>query len=175
MILSVFILQMNLVISLQLATAAKWGVGLPSKFVVFNILQIISIPSHFQSSQNRKPLSRFLCLRFPPWENPRRIPASQPPMIFPTVHLLGRCEFWRHRRWGRVSRVASGKQPRCFFTLRDVKQSPLLIGNSSINCGFSIAMLVDMMFTWCLYDNYDSELFFYCLLQCLSTEGSSES
>lgn len=62
-----------------------------------------------------------------------------------------------------------------FFTVRYVKQSPLLIGNSSINRGFSIAMLVDMMFTWCLYDNYDSELFFYCLLQCLSTEGSSES
>lgn len=61
MILSVFILQMNLVISLRLATAAKWGVGLPSKFVVFNIFQIISIQSHFQSSQNRnsKPLFLF--------------------------------------------------------------------------------------------------------------------
>ena len=117
-----------------------------------------SIPSN-QSSQNRKPRKPLFVFEIP-WENPRRIPASQPPMIFPTVHLLGRCEFWRHRRWGRVSRVASGKQPRLFFnTPRRKKQSPLLIGNSSINCGFSIAMLVDMMFTWCLYDNYDSDFF----------------
>lgn len=87
MILSVFILQMNLVISLQLATAAKWGVGLPSKFVVFNIFQIISIQSHFQSSQNRNSKPLFL-FEIPSMGKSRRfqllnLHRDDFPMIFP--------------------------------------------------------------------------------------------
>ena len=96
-------------------------------------------------------------------------------MIFP---LFSPCASPRPLRILEASKVGQSRYVNSlfFFTVRYVKQSPLLIGNSSINRGFSIAMLVDMMFTWCLYDNYDSERFvFYCLLQCLSTEGSSES
>ena len=54
------------------------GVGLPSSLSVFNIFQIISIQSHFQSSQNRNSKPLFL-FEIPSMGKSPEDSSSQPP------------------------------------------------------------------------------------------------